>query len=242
MGIFDRMGKVISSNMNALLDKAEDPKKSIDLILEEMKDQVRAAKKELVEGVAAEKILRKKVDELDAESEKWERRAELALKAEDEKLAREALVQKKRVVGDRDRAESLRAEQRAAVLNMKTELERMEAKQQELNAKKGTIATQLKQARAGGGAEGLGARGGSGGAFAEFRRMEEKIDGAAAEVQAHREVEDAIHGDRSSAEELESKFARLEGRDGSPGAAARNASNPEFDDEIAALKKKIRIG
>jgi len=239
MGIFDRMGKVISSNMNALLDKAEDPKKSIDLIFEEMKDQVRAAKKELVEGVAAEKILRKKVDDLDAEAEKWERRAELALKAEDEKLAREALVQKKRIVGDRDRAESLRAEQRAAVLNMKTELERMEAKQQELNAKKGTIATQLKQARAGGGAEGLGAKGGSGGAFAEFRRMEEKIDGAAAEVQAHREVEDAILGDRSSAEELESKFARLEGRDGSPGAAARS---PELDDEIAALKKKIRIG
>ncbi len=239
MGIFDRMGKVISSNMNALLDKAEDPKKSIDLIFEEMKDQVRAAKKELVEGVAAEKILRKKVDDLDAEAEKWERRAELALKAEDEKLAREALVQKKRIVGDRDRAESLRAEQRSAVLNMKTELERMEQKQQELNAKKGTIATQLKQARAGGGAEGLGAKGGSGGAFAEFRRMEEKIDGAAAEVQAHREVEDAILGDRSSAEELESKFARLEGRDGSPGAAARS---PELDDEIAALKKKIRIG
>ncbi|MFS8071114.1 MAG: PspA/IM30 family protein [Byssovorax sp.] len=237
MGIFDRMGKVISSNMNALLDKAEDPRKSIDLIVEEMKDQVRAAKKELVEGVAAEKILRKKVDDLDAEAEKWERRAELALKAEDEKLAREALVQKKRIVGDRDRAESLRAEQRSAVLNMKTELERMEQKQKELEAKKGTIATQLKQARAGGGAEGLGAKGG--GAFAEFRRMEEKIDGAAAEVQAQREVEDAIHGDRATAEELESKFARLEGRDGGGGAGAKN---PELDDEIAALKKKIRIG
>jgi phage shock protein A len=237
MGIFDRMGKVISSNMNALLDKAEDPRKSIDLIVEEMKDQVRAARKELVEGVAAEKILRKKVDDLDAEAEKWERRAELALKAEDEKLAREALVQKKRVVGDRDRAESLRAEQRSAVLNMKSELERMEQKQKELEAKKGTIATQLKQARGGGGAEGLGAKAG-GGAFAEFRRMEEKIDGAAAEVQAQREVEEAIHGDRATAQELESKFARLEGRGESGGAA----KNPELDDEIAALKKKIRIG
>ena len=64
MGIFDRMGKVISSNVNALLDKAEDPKKSLDLIVEEMKEQIRAAKKELVEGVAADKVLRKKVDEL----------------------------------------------------------------------------------------------------------------------------------------------------------------------------------
>src|ERR1051326_924588 len=126
MGIFDRMGKVISSNVNALLDKAEDPKKSLDLIVDDMKDQIREAKKELVVGGAAEKVLPKKVENLDAEVEKWERRAELALKAEDEKLAREALVQKKRVVGERDRAEAMRAEQRSAVLTMKSELDRME--------------------------------------------------------------------------------------------------------------------
>jgi phage shock protein A len=240
MGIFDRMGKVISSNVNALLDKAEDPKKSLDLIVEEMKDQVRAAKKELVEGVAAEKVLRKKVEDLDAEAEKWERRAELALKAEDEKLAREALVQKKRVVGERDRAEALRAEQRSAVLNMKSELERMEAKQQELQARKGTLAAQMKQARAGGGAEGLGGKGSGGGAFAEFRRMEEKIDGAAAEVQAHREVEEALQGGGMSAVDLESKFAVLEGK--AVKGSGDKTANPEIDDEIAALKKKIRIG
>ena len=241
MGIFDRMGKVISSNMNALLDKADDPRKSLDLIVEEMKDQIRAARKELVEGVAAEKVLRKKVDDLDAEVDKWEKRAELALKAEDEKLAREALVQKKRVVGERDRAEALRAEARSAALSMKAELERMESKQKELEAKKGTLAAQLKQAKAGGGAENLGAKGSSGGAFAEFRRMEDKIDGAAAEVAASREVDDALRSGGLSDSELESKFAALEsgggrgGRDDKPGGS-------EVDDELAALKKKIRIG
>lgn len=239
MGIFDRMGKVISSNVNALLDKAEDPKKSVDLIVEEMKDQIRAARKELVEAVAAEKVLRKKVDEIDADTQKWERRAELALKAGDESLAREALVQKKRIVGDRDRAEALRAEQRAAALNMKKELERMEQKQQELEARKGTIATQLQQAKGGGGAEGLGARG-TGGAFAEFRRMEDKIEGKVAEVAAARELDDAMRAGGLSDMELESKFAQLEGggtlaKDGKP-------SNPEIDDELAALKKKVRIG
>src|SRR5688572_22675452 len=210
MGIFDRMGKVISSNVNALLDKAEDPKKSLDSIVEDMKDQIRAAKKELVDGIAAEKVLRKKVDELDAEVDKWEKRAELALKADDEKLAREALVQKKRVVGERDRAEALRAEQRQAVLNMKSELDRMEAKQQELESRKGTLAAQMRQAKAGGGAEGLGAKGSSGGAFAEFRRMEEKIDGQVAEVAASREVDDVLREGKMSADELEAKFAALE--------------------------------
>ena len=242
MGIFDRMGKVISSNVNALLDKAEDPKKSLDLILEEMKEQIRAAKKEMVDGIAAEKVLRKKVDELDKEVEKWEKRAELALKADDEKLAREALVQKKRVVAERDRAEALRAEQRQAVLNMKAEMERMEAKQQELEAKKGTLAAQLKQAKAGGGAEGLGAKAGSsGGAFAEFRRMEEKIEGHVAEASAAREVDDALRDGHLSPDELEAKFSALErggtGRDGE-----ERPGGKEIDDELDALKKKVRIG
>jgi phage shock protein A len=239
MGIFDRMGKVISSNVNALLDKAEDPKKSLDLIVEEMKDQVHAAKKELVEGVAAEKVLRKKVDELDADVQKWERRAELALKAGDEKLAREALVQKKRVVGERDRAEALRAEQRSAVLNMKAELERMEQKQQELAARKNTLSAQIKQARAGGGAEALGAKGGTS-AFAEFKRMEDQVEGHVAEVAAHREVEEALASDGLSREELEAKFAQLEHGGGK--SPTDKTASPEIDDELAALKKKVRIG
>ncbi len=174
-----------------------------------MKDQVKAARKELVEGVAAEKVLRKKVDELDADAQKWERRAELALKAGDEKLAREALVQKKRVVGERDRAEALRGEQRSAVLNMKAELERMEQKQQELAARKGTLSAQIKQARSGGGAEGLGAKGGTS-AFADFRRMEDQIEGQVAEIAAHREVEEALTQGGLSRDELEAKFAQLE--------------------------------
>lgn len=234
MGIFDRMGKVISSNVNALLDKAEDPGKSVDLLVDEMKDQVRGAKKELVDGIAAEKVLRKKVEELDVEVEKWDKRAELAMRSEDEALAREALMQKKRVVGERDRAEALRAEQRSAVLTMKSELERMEAKQGEFEARKGTLATQLKQARGGGGAEGLGSTGKPGGAFEEFRRMEAKIDHHAEEVAAHREVEDALGGGVKEMD-LESKFRQLEGKDGGKGS-------PEIDDEIARLKNKIRIG
>ena len=63
----------------------------------------------------------------------------------------------------------------------------MENKQQELESRKGTLATQLKQARGGGGSEGLGAKPG-GAAFEEFRRMEAKIEGHASEVEAHREV------------------------------------------------------
>src|ERR1700754_874269 len=96
MGIFDRMGKVISSNVNSLLDKAEDDKKLLELNLEEMGEQLKSGRQDVIAAVAAEKQLRKKADDLKAEVEKWKKRAELALKSEDEALAREALRQKKR--------------------------------------------------------------------------------------------------------------------------------------------------
>ncbi len=241
MGIFDRMGRVISSNFNALLDKAEDPHKSVDLTLSEMRDQLKAARQEVVRSVAAEKQLRTKIDELDGEVDKWAKRAELAIKHGDDDLAREALVQKKRLFGERDRAEALRGEQRTNALEMKAELERMEAKLQEFEAKKGTIVAQAQQARSGDGVEGLGAPAGGGRAFQEFRKMEDQIEGVEAAVQAQREVNEALH-DRGpgglSRSEVEAKFRALE----YGGASAEGAKGgSEIDDELSALKKKIRV-
>ncbi|MCA9595617.1 MAG: PspA/IM30 family protein [Myxococcales bacterium] len=244
MGIFDRMGRVISSNFNSLLDKAEDPKKSIELTLDEMRAQLKAARQEVVRSVAAEKQLRKKVEELDTEVEKWSKRAELAVKHDDDDLAREALLQKRRLTEERDRAEALRGEQRSAALEMKAELERMEAKLEELQAKKSTIITKAKQAKAGGGTEALGASGAGPTAFQEFRRMEDQIEGVETAVQAQREVEEALGGGRGpggmSRDEVEAKFRSLEYGDSKGEPAGKGGS--EIDDELAALKKKVRIG
>src|SRR5215472_15438031 len=112
MGIFDRMGKVISSNVNSLLDKAEDQRKLLDLTIEEMDEQLKRGQQEVVAAVAAEKQLKKKCEDLKADQERWDKRAELALKAGDEALAREALKQKKRVSGELEATERSRAAQR----------------------------------------------------------------------------------------------------------------------------------
>lgn len=234
MGIFDRMGRVISSNINSLLDKAEDPKKSLELTIDEMASSLRSAKKEIVEALGTQKVIGKKVDELDHEVEKWEKRAELALKQNDEDLAREALKQKKRVIAERDRAEAQRAEQRGVVLNMKREMERMENKLEELKSRKGTIAGEMQRAKA----DPLATSGPGGKAFDEFRRMEGKIDHQRAEVEAYGEVEDALR-DGLSATELEAKFAELEGKGYSAEGAGTKAD--PIDDEIARLKQKLRI-
>jgi phage shock protein A len=231
MGIFDRMGKVIQSNLNALLDRAEDDKKLIELNLDEMDEQIKGGQREVVSAMAAEKQLAKKSEELKVDVDKWDRRAELALKSGDEALAREALKQKKRTSGELAAAESARSEQGAAAVKMKEDLERMRQKLSELKMKRGTLATRAAQARSGGGSEQLGARGGSS-AFDNFRRMEEKIEGREAEGSAMAEVEQAL-GKGPKTEDLEAKFRELEKGGG--------AGPSEIDDELAALKKRIRI-
>lgn len=233
MGIFDRMGKVISSNVNALLDKAEDDKKLLELNLEEMAEQLKSGRQDVIAAVAAEKQLKKKADDLKVEVDKWEKRAELALKSEDEALAREALKQKKRTEGEHASVERARQDQRDVALKMKSELERMEVKLDELKLRKGTIAARAQQARSGGGAEGLGARGGSN-AFDNFRKMEEKIDGREQEGLAMAEVEDAL-GTGPAAKDLEAKFRDLERGLGG------TQKDTDIDDELAALKKRIRV-
>lgn len=237
MGIFDRMGKVISSNVNALLDKAEDPRKSVELAIEEMTQSLREAKQEIVEALGNQKRLGLKNEELDKEIAKWEQRAELALKSNDEALAREALKQKKRLVLERDRADAVQAEQRGIVLTMKREMERMEGKLADLRARKTTVAAELTRAkRAAADPSATPAAGGK--AFEKFRDVEGKIDQKRAEVSAYSEVEAALHDGRSSDADLEARFAELEGRGvtttGTPAADG-------LDDEIARLKKKLRI-
>lgn len=234
MGIFDRMGKVISSNMNSLLDKAEDDKKLIELNVEEMAEQLKAARQEVIGAVAAEKQLKKKVESLQEDEDRWDKRAELALKGGDEALAREALKQKRRVAADKETTEKARTEARNTALNMKEELERMEQKLDEIKLRKGTIVARAQQAKGGGGAEGLGAKGGSS-AFENFRKMEEKIEGKEAEGSAMAEVEDAIRDGGMSKEELDAKFKELE-RSGGKGK-----TDSQLDDDLAALKKRIRV-
>ncbi len=230
MGIFDRAKRAISSNVNAMLDKAEDPRKLVELTLDEMKEQIGRHKQEVITAVATEKQLRKQCDELKAQADKWEQRAVLAVKAGDDALAREALKQKARINEELSATEKRREEQLALAYKMRDDLSAMEKRHVELSAKKGTIAAKAEIAKAGGGAEALGSTGGSN-AFESFRAMEEKIDQGDAEAAAMRELAE----DDMKDAELESKFRKLE--IGEKSAATASG----LDDELAALKKRVRI-
>ena len=125
---------------------------------------------------------------------------------------------------------------------MKEALEHMERKVRELEMRKGTIATRIQQAKAGGGAEGLGKLGSGPSAFDEFQRMEDKIEHSEHTVLAQNEVNAALEARTAGAmppAEVEAKFRALES--GSAPGAAMPAKNA-VEDELQALKKKIRIG
>ena len=231
MGIIDRAKRAISSNVNAMLDKVEDPKKMVELTIDEMGDQLKRAKADVISAVAAEKQQRKKCDEIRVQVDKWEQRAVLAVQAGDDALAREALKQKARLAAELESAEKTREQMLGTALKMRDDLDGMDRRHKELSAKKGTIAVKAEIARAGGGAEGLGAKGGGTNAFETFRGMEDKIEQQEAEAAAMTELNE----DSVKEAELESKFRKLEGR----GAGGEGA--PAIDDELARLKNRVRI-
>ena len=240
MGLFDRMGRAASANFNALVAKLEYPKKEIELTIREMEEQLRLARQEIVQTVASEKQARKRVEDMAPEIERWERRAELAVKHGDDDLAREALRHKRRLTGERDRAEQLRSEQLRFAVEQRAELERMERTIVDVKGKKGLLAARVGQARASGGAEGLGARSGAD-AFGEFRRMEDQIEGVEAGIIAEREVHELLASTGSPSglgrEDVEARFRALEA--GAP--AASPPKGEDVDDELSALKTRIRV-
>jgi phage shock protein A len=240
MGIFERMGRVASANFNALLDATDSPEKSLDLTLREMRDQLRAARREVVRSVAAEKQLKNSVAELDREISLWESRAELAVRRADDQLAKDALAQKRRVVGERERTEALRVQQRQSALEMKAEFERMERKMEEFSARQGTIAVLARQAATGG----LGERGET--PLSAWQEMEDRLDNVDVVFEAQREVDEALAERRGpggmTRAEVEAQFAALErASDKEPSSLPASKANAELDAELSALKKKYRV-
>ncbi|HWO11695.1 MAG TPA: PspA/IM30 family protein [Polyangiaceae bacterium] len=239
MGIFERVGRVASANLNALLDATDSPEKSLDLTLREMRDQLRAGRREVVRALAAEKQLKNQVEALGREVTLWEGRAELAVRRNDDGLAREALAQKHRVAQERDRTEAERVQQRQNALEMKAEFERMERKMEEFSARQGTIAVLARQAAAGGAVG--GAPGDS--PLSAWQEMEDRLDHIDLVFEAQREVDEALAERRGpgglTRAEVEAKFAALEGSGRAQAASVSGAA--DLEEELSQLKKKYRV-
>jgi phage shock protein A len=92
MSIFSRLTDIIQSNLNALLDRAEEPEKLIRLIIQEMEDTLVEVRSSTVKIIAEKKEIERRILDLTREREEWDRKAELALTHDREDLAKGALV------------------------------------------------------------------------------------------------------------------------------------------------------
>jgi phage shock protein A len=217
MGIFSRFTDIVNSNINSILDKAEDPEKMVRLIIQEMEDTLVEVRSASAKTIANKKDIASQINKLQGEAKDWQAKAELAISKDREDLARAALQEKKKCdehatvllkevkivdeqigklqgeVGQlQDKLADAKTRQKAIILRQNTVSSRLEVKK--------TLDSGKVDA-----------------AMGRFEQYERKIDDLESQVDAY------DLGKKTLADE----FADLE-------------SDDDINDELAALKKKVQ--
>jgi len=146
MGIFTRFSDIVNSNINAILDKAEDPEKIVRLMIQEMEDTLVEVRSAAARSIADKKDLNRKLESLDRERREWDNKAELAMRKDREDLAKAALVEKSRVSAASDlvRTDYLAIDEGLSKLN--EDISRLESKLLDAKARQKSLLARHKTA------------------------------------------------------------------------------------------------
>lgn len=217
MGIFSRLSDIVNSNINAILDRAEDPEKIIRLIVQEMEDTLVEARSSAARLIAEKKDIHRRLDKIAESAEEWGQRAELALSKDRDDLARAALIEKsklaetaKHLAGELTRLDEALAQSDTDIAKLQTKLGEAKAKQKSLIARSEHAAARLRTKR-------MTHDHRVDDALLRFETIERKLD----ETEARAEAYDIGRG-RSLADEI----AALE-------------TETAVDQELQAMKQKL---
>jgi phage shock protein A len=220
MGLFDRVSRVVRSNLNAAVSAAEDPEKILDQAIVDMTEDLVQMRQAVATAIASQKRVEQQYTKASNEANTWQQRAQLALQKGDEELARQALLRKKTQA---ETAMALKAQldtQSATVDQLKRNLIGLESKLAEAKTKKDMLKARASAAKATEQLQSTTSSLNTSSAMAAFERMEEKVLQMEAKSQAVAELAGA---------DLESQFMSLE-------------AGGDVDLELAAMKAQLSGG
>ena len=225
MGILKRFKDIMSANINAMLDKAEDPEKMIDQYLRELQEDLRNVKSETATVMADEARCKRALTDCDEEIAKMQNYAEKALLAGNESDAMKFLEKKYQLAANRTSLQQSYDMAAANAAKMKEMHDKLSKDIADLNSRKDAIKAKVQVAKT---QEKMNSMMGSvadtAGTISAFDRMEAKADAMLDKANAMAELN---AGERDETEDLMSKY------DSEPSSAAA--------DELAALKAKMGL-
>jgi phage shock protein A len=219
MSILGRIKDLVSANVNSMLDKAEDPEKMANEYLRQLTNELYEARTSVAAAMADETKLEQRRISSQRETDQWQSKAEAALRAGDETLAKAALarkVQSQKLAEQYQQQETAQEQQvtalQDALVNLETRIAEVKAKKELIIAKKNRAATQeaIQRATANMGREN---------AIDKLDALEEKVDDRLAKADAMAKLEQGS---------LENKFRNIE-------------KDQEVDSELAELKRKMGL-
>lgn len=224
MGILDRFTTIVKSNVNAMLDKAEDPEKMVDQSLVDMRENLAKVKKNTARVMAEEKRTKGLLDESKTKIERYEVAAKNALIAGNEADAKTLLTQKQSEMANLSKLQRDYEVAKSNADKMRQMYDKLVSDIKELEGRKAEIKAKISIAKAQASVADAMASVNSEGSISAFERMSDKADKMLAESEANMELNtDAATSD---AEDLENKYAM---------------GTSDVDDELAKMKESLGI-
>ncbi len=218
MSILKRVSDLIRSNLNELLERAEDPEKMLKQMILDMEESVREGKIALAQAIAQGNILKNQYEDQSKKAQEWLQKAEFALAKGDESLARECLNRKKNADQAAQAAKTQLDEHERAVSQARQDLDALESKVSQAKDKMQLLVARQRSAEASKKVnEQLAGLTRDASAFDTFDRMENKIERLEAEAGAAKTVQ---------SDSLEERLSRL-------------GADQEVEDDLAALKARL---